>query len=151
MVFFCTHHTPEWLPNITTLSSDLLTLLTQVSSALTKTSLAFFDLLMKKPIHLFSRYNQHSGAAGHPVPSGAEPGGAALGRASGGREAAGPPDPRVGRVPGEDLRRMEGPGSQITNKVMWMRHAEHTFLCCLLPNDCVNLRLTVLRSLKKKK
>lgn len=61
------------------------------------------------------RYNQRSGAAGHPVPSGAQPGGAALGRASGGREAAGPPDPRVGRVPGEDLRRMEGPGSQITN------------------------------------
>lgn len=117
MACSCTHHTPVWLPSITTLSSDLLTLPTQVSSALTQTqtSLELLYLRMKKPFHLFCRYTQHSGAAGHPVPSGAEPGGAALGGASGGREAAGPPDPGAGRVPGEGLRRMEGPGSQITH------------------------------------
>lgn len=49
------------------------------------------------------------------MPSGSGGGGAALGRASGGREAAGPPVPGRGSVPGEDLRRLEGPGSQMTN------------------------------------
>lgn len=112
-VFSCTRHTPEWLPNITTHSSSLLTLLTQVSSALKKQTTTCISF--SSPFHLFSSYNKHSGAAGHPVPSGSGWGGAAFGRASGGREAAGPPVPRSGSVPGEDLWRLEGPGSQMTN------------------------------------
>lgn len=69
-----------------------------------------------KPFHPFfslSRYNQHPRAAGHPVPSGSGRGRSAPGRAGRCWEAAGPPDPRGGSLPGEDVRRLEGPRSQL--------------------------------------
>ena len=59
------------------------------------------------------RYNQHPGSAGHSVPPGSERGGSSPGAAGGCWEAAGPPDPRGGSLPGENVWRLEGPWGQM--------------------------------------
>lgn len=75
---------------------------------------SFHSHILNHFIHSsLSRYSEHPRAAGHPVPSGSGCGGSSPGRAGRCWEAAGPSDPRGGSLPGEDVRRLEGPRSQL--------------------------------------
>lgn len=78
----------------------------------------------------FCRHHQHPGPAGDPVSPGAEPRRPSHGRAADRGQAAGPTPSGPGCLPGEVLRRLEGPRGQMRSwrgmfpKMRWQQNAE---------------------------